>query len=69
MSGVESNYLNCSRYVPAFRGSYVMVGCDQPHFSPHCVFFTRVTVKVLNLVEYYLLHICVLVLKLLMTVK
>lgn len=37
-----------------------MVGCIQPCFCPHCVLFTRVTIKVLNLVENYLLHIFVL---------
>jgi len=37
-----------------------MVGCVQPHFSPQSVLFTRVTIKVLNLVENFLLHIFVL---------
>lgn len=59
MYGVQSNYLNCSRYVPGFWGSYVMVGSVQSHFSPHCVEFTRLTLKVLKLAGNYPLHICV----------
>lgn len=37
-----------------------MVGSVQSHFSPHCVLFTRLTLKVLKCVENYPLHICVL---------
>lgn len=57
MMCVQFNYLNCSRDVPGFWGSYIMVGSVQSHFSPHCVLFTRLTLKVLKLVENYPLHI------------
>lgn len=51
---------NFSRYDPAFQESYEMVGCVHPCFFAFYVLFTRVTIKVLNLVENYLLHIFVL---------
>lgn len=57
---VQSNYLNCPRYVPGFWGSYIMVGSVQPHFSPHCILFTTLILKVLKLVENDPLHTCVL---------
>lgn len=59
MYGVQSNYFNCSRYVPDFWGSYVVVGSVQTHFSPHCVKFTRLTLKVLKIAENCPLHMCV----------